>query len=90
MARESENLYLLLSKSEKAITSLLNNEKGFCNYMIDGQPVLVNSKAARVVKPFVIGRKNFLFCKSRLGGAVIASMCRIVESENSIVNSNVI
>ncbi len=46
-------------------------------YLEDGRLELGNNRAERSIKPFVIGRKNFLFANTPLGaqaGAVIYSL----------------
>jgi hypothetical protein len=48
------------------------------NVYLDGRLELSNNRAERSIKPFVIGRKNWLFCCSTKGAnasAVVYSMC---------------
>ena len=48
--------------------------------MRDGQCELSNNAAERQIKPFVTGRKNYLFCKSPHGAKASAISYSIVET----------
>ena len=48
----------------KAIKYCLNQWPKLTAFMLDGRIEISNNKAERAIKPFVIGRKNFLFSKS--------------------------
>ena len=48
--------------------------------MLDGQCELSNNGAERAIKPFVIGRKNYLFCKSPHGAKASATIYSVVET----------
>jgi len=52
----------------RAIGYALNQRKFLENIFLDGRLELSNNRAERSVKPFVMGRKNWLFCDS-VGGA---------------------
>ena len=45
----------------KALTYLENQKPYLMNYLKDGRLEIDNNRAERSIKPFVIGRKNFLF-----------------------------
>lgn len=45
----------------KAVTYSLNNKKELEAFLLDGRLELTNNRAERAVKPFVMGRKNWLF-----------------------------
>ena len=45
----------------KAITYAQNQKEYLCNFLKDGRIQLSNNLAEQSVKPFVIGRKNWLF-----------------------------
>lgn len=49
------------SKLSKAFHYALNNREGFWNYLEDGNCSISNSLAENCIRPFVIGRKNWLF-----------------------------
>lgn len=50
------------------------------NYLLDGQCALSNNRAERIVKSFVISRKNFLFSKSAMGTKVFAFYFTLIET----------
>lgn len=49
-------------------------------FLEDGELEIDNNIAERTVKPFVIGRKNFLFCKTELGAETTSELYSIVQS----------
>ena len=55
------------SKLSKAFHYALNNREGFWNYLEDGNCSISNSLAENCIRPFVIGRKNWLFSGSPKG-----------------------
>lgn len=61
--RELEPSILPKSLLGKAFTYAKNQEANLRNYLKDGRLELSNNRAERAIKPFVIGRKNWLFCK---------------------------
>ena len=64
----------------KAISYSLSNWELLTNILRDGQCELSNNAAERQIKPFVIGRKNYLFCKSPHGAKASAISYSIVET----------
>jgi len=48
--------------------------------MLDGRCEISNNRAERAIKPFVIGRKNFLFSKSPRGAQASAITYSIIET----------
>lgn len=52
----------------KALTYVQNQKKYLLAFLTDGRIELSNNRAERAIKPFVIGRKNWLFCNTP-GGA---------------------
>jgi hypothetical protein len=48
--------------------------------MLDGRCETSNNRAERAIKPFVIGRKNFLFSKSPKGAKASAIVYSIIET----------
>lgn len=68
------------SKLGQAINYSLSNWELFNNILKDGQCELSNNDAERAIKPFVIGRKNFLFCKSPHGAKASAMIYSVVET----------
>lgn len=80
---EYEKKVLPKSNLGKAIRYCLNQWEKLKVYLEDGEIELSNNKAERAVKPFIIGRKNWLFSKSPHG----AKASSIVETAkaNSLV-----
>jgi hypothetical protein len=64
----------------KAINYSLNGMKELRNYLLDGRLEIDNNRAERMMKNFVIGRKNFLFCFSEEGAEASAALYSIVET----------
>lgn len=61
----------------KAIAYCLNQWNDLTTFLLDGQLEIDNNRAERSIKPFVIGRKNFLFSntpKGARGSAIIYSL----------------
>lgn len=74
----------------KALTYLENQWPYLNNVLLDGRLELTNNLAERSIKPFVIGRKNFLFAVSPKGAQGSAIMYSIVETakENKLNTYN--
>lgn len=70
----------------KAISYSLGQWKYLQNYLLDGRCEISNNRAERSIKPFVIGRKNFLFANTPLGAKASAITYSIIETakENSL------
>lgn len=51
-----------------------------CNYLKDGRLELTNNRAERAVKPFVTGRKNWLFANTEKGAETYAILYTIVQT----------
>ena len=49
-------------------------------YIDDGQLAIDNNRAERAIKPFVIGRKNFLFSNTPKGAKASANLYSIIET----------
>lgn len=64
----------------KAVNYYLNNKKELYTYLENGYLDISNNLAERVVKPFVISRKNFLFCKTVDGATTTAKLFSIVQT----------
>lgn len=77
---EKKELVLPKSALGKAINYCLKQWSKLEAFLLDGQIELSNNKAERAIKPFVIGRKNFLFCKSPKGATASAITYSIIET----------
>jgi transposase len=64
----------------KAVTYTLAQWKYLERYLLDGRLEISNNRAERSIKPFVIGRKNFLFANTPRGAKASAVMYSIVET----------
>lgn len=74
------------SKLGTAIQYLKNNEKYLRNYMKDGRLEIDNNRTERSIKPFVMGRKNFLFANTESGAQGSSVIYSIIETakENNL------
>lgn len=68
------------SKLEKAVNYSLNQRKQLENTLLDSRLELTNNLAERAIKPFVVGRKNWLFCDTDKGADASARCYSIIES----------
>jgi hypothetical protein len=66
------------SKLEKAVTYYKDCREGFENYLKDGRCSLSNNLAENNARPYVVGRKNFLFHNSVDGAKASAIIYSIV------------
>lgn len=80
MGRKSAIGELPKSKLSKAFHYALNNREGFWNYLEDGNCSISNSLAENCIRPFVIGRKNWLFSGSPKGAEASAGIYTLVET----------
>ena len=64
----------------KAISYCLNQWDKLTAFMQDGRLEISNNRAERAIKPFVIGRKNFLFSKSPKGAQASAIVYSVIET----------
>jgi transposase len=70
----------------QAVTYCLNQWENLNNFLLDGRLEIDNNRAERSIKPFVIGRKNFLFCNTPRGAKSSAIIYSIIETakENNL------
>ncbi|NLJ79934.1 MAG: transposase [Firmicutes bacterium] len=70
----------------KAVQYCLNQWDKLNGFLLDGRLKIDNNRAERSIKPFVIGRKNFLFSQTPKGAAASAMIYSMVESakENNL------
>jgi transposase len=68
------------SKLGEAITYWCNQEHKLVTYLKDGRINIDNNRAERAVKPFVIGRKNWLFSNTARGATASAVLYSIIET----------
>ncbi|MEG1954064.1 MAG: transposase, partial [Hydrogenoanaerobacterium sp.] len=53
------------------------------NVFLDGRLEFSNNRAERSVRPFAIGRKNWLFCNTPSGADASAAVYSIIETAKS-------
>ncbi len=63
-----------------AVNYGLNQWSKLIRFLEDGRIELDNNRAERSIKPFVIGRKNFLFCNTPRGAKASATIYSIIET----------
>jgi len=68
------------TKLGEAISYTLNQWEKLIRYLDDGLLSIDNNRAERAVKPFVIGRKNWLFSASTQGAQSSAMLYSIIET----------
>jgi transposase len=64
----------------KAIEYAAKQEKWLMNFFLDGRLELSNNRAERSIKPFVMGRKNWLFCNTQKGARASAVVYSVIET----------
>lgn len=64
----------------RALRYALNQRLWLEKYLLDGRLEIDNNRAERSIKPFVIGRKNWLFCNTQGGAKVSAVLYSILET----------
>lgn len=79
-AKEYADKVLPKSLLGKAIAYSLNQEEYLRNYLLDGRLEISNNRAERSKKPFVIGRKNWLFSNTPKGAQASAIIYSIIET----------
>jgi len=63
-----------------AVGYALNQREYLERYLLDGRLEISNNRAERSIKPFVIGRKNFLFANTPRGAKASAIIYSIIET----------
>ncbi|WDE09111.1 IS66 family transposase [Thalassomonas viridans] len=64
----------------KAVNYMLNQWPKLIRYLDDGLLSIDNNRAERAIKPFVIGRKNWLFSHTANGAQASAMLYSIIET----------
>jgi len=67
----------------KALAYSLNQWPKLIRYIEDGNLTIDNNRAERAIKPFVIGRKNWLFSNTANGANASATLYSIIETAKS-------
>ena len=69
-----------LPKSALAVNYSLNQEEKLEKYLKDGRLEISNNAGERAIRPFVIGRGNWLFCNTPKGATASAMLYSIIET----------
>jgi transposase len=64
----------------KALSYLKNQWPRLIGYLDDGRYPIDNNAAERAIRPFTIGRKNWMFAKSQAGAVASANLYSLVET----------
>ena len=64
----------------KALTYLNNQWDRLAGYLENGNYPIDNNPAERAIRPFTIGRKNWLFSKSQAGAKASANLYSLIET----------
>ena len=64
----------------RAVHYTIQQWKYLERYLLDGRLEISNNRAERSIKPFVIGRKNFLFANTPKGARASAILYSIIET----------
>jgi len=68
------------SKMGEALTYLRNQWNRLVAYLEDGEYPIDNNPAERAIRPFTIGRKNWMFAKSQAGATASANLYSLTET----------
>lgn len=74
------NAVLPKGKTSKGLNYCLNQEKYLRVFLDDGEVPIDNSAAERAIRPFTIGRKNWLFFNTERGAEAGAGVYSIAET----------
>lgn len=77
---KSEQQVLPKTKLGEAVQYCLNQWEKLKRYTFDGQLNIDNNRAERAIKPFVIGRKAWLFSQTANGANASAVLYSIIET----------
>jgi len=68
------------SKLADALGYAVNQKKWLMNFLLDGRLELSNNRAERTIRPFTVGRKNWLFAFCERGAEASAVVYSIIET----------
>ena len=68
------------SKMGEALTYLQNQWSRLTAYLENGAYPIDNNPAERAIRPFTIGRKNWMFAKNQAGAKASANLYSLIES----------
>ena len=68
------------SKLEEAVRYSINQKQQLCAFLDNGEVPISNNLAENAIRPFTLGRKNWLFCDTSKGAEASAVVYSLVES----------
>ena len=68
------------SKLAGAVQYTLNEKKYLCNFLEDGDIPIDNNRAENVIRPFAVGRRNWLFSNTANGAKASAVLYSLVST----------
>ena len=68
------------SKLEEAVRYSINQKQQLCAFLDKGEVPISNNLAENAIRPFTLGRKNWLFCDTPKGAEASAVAYSLVES----------
>ena len=68
------------SKLEEAVTYAKNQKAALCAFLEHGEVDISNNLTENAIRPFVLGRKNWLFCDTPKGAESSATVYTLVET----------
>lgn len=77
---ELQDTVLPRGKCGKAVQYALKHKDGFMNFLKDGRYAISNNLAENAIRPFALGRKNWLFNGSPRGAASSAAAYSVIET----------
>ena len=73
------------SRMDKAVNYVRNRKPFLENYLEDGRCSISNNLSENAIRPFTVGRKNWLFSESQEGAeasAIVYSMVEMAKAHN--------
>lgn len=64
----------------KAVTYACNQKEALNAFLLDGRTEISNNRAENAIRPFVTGRKNWLFSDTKRGAIASATVYSIIET----------
>jgi transposase len=64
----------------KAVTYAINQKAALNAFLLDGRTEISNNRAENAIRPFVNGRKNWLFSDTKRGAVASATVYSIIET----------
>lgn len=68
------------SKLEEAVRYSMNQKRQLCEFLDNGKIPISNNLAENAIRPFTLGRKNWLFCDTPKGAEASAVVYSMVET----------